>query len=46
MTERMIQAAVVRADMLICAAWPYIRAGLIAVAAGILAAPALFRRRL
>ena len=44
MTERMIMAAVVRADMLICAAWPCVRAGLIAVAAGIIAGLALFRR--
>ena len=29
-TERAIQAAVARADLLICAAWPYARAALLA----------------
>jgi hypothetical protein len=29
-TERAIQAAVTRADLLICAVWPYTRAALLA----------------
>lgn len=29
-TERAIQAAVARADLLICAVWPYTRAALLA----------------